>query len=178
MDQPKAPNHWYNMSELARTGRVPQAGILANSEICPIMGSADESESYQNFRICPSTRSAQHGPEAAFRLYQQLLLKSKVGPTNAPMLREKDQVIIIDMNCHSGDHAIGSILLSKDAPNLSLRHIMIQTKGKASSQSIQWCNMSLAPFSRRSFKSTPVALYIKCLAQVPGGSANSLSASG
>ena len=138
-----APNHWRELSELARSGRAPQATVINNSEILAIQADASETEKNEALRVCPATRSAQKGPEATFMLYKHLFATSKVAPANASLLCPDDKVVLVDVHCHAGDHAVASANLMAD-PGCHLTHVIVQTKNKLSPSSVQFTLKRLA----------------------------------
>ena len=129
-------NHFVQASELARTGKLPEAALT--SEICAITGNAQETERHDAMRICAATRSAQKGAGVWQTVYRALLTTSKALPAGSqPLLRPIDEVIIMDIHVHSGDHALGSaMMLSEGGP--ALRHIMARFKDKKSFQATEW----------------------------------------
>ena len=137
------PNHWRDLSELARSGKVPQATVINNSEILAIQADASETEKNEALRVCPATRSAQKGPEATFMLYKHLFATSKVAPVNASLLGPDDKVVLVDVHCHAGDHAVASANLMAD-PGCHLTHVIVQTKNKLSPSSVQFTLKRLA----------------------------------
>ena len=137
------PNHWRDLSELARSGRVPQATVINNSEILAIQADASETEKNEALRVCPATRSAQKGPDASWQLYRCLMSTSKVAPTNTSLLCPDDRVVLVDVHCHAGDHAVASANLLAD-PGCHLTHVIVQTKNKLSPASVQFTLKRLA----------------------------------
>ena len=70
---------------------------------------------------------------------KSLLASSKSLPASArPLVRPGDEIIVVDLHVHSGDHALGSIMAAADLGHI-IRHIMIKmTKDKWSVQSLEW----------------------------------------
>ena len=122
-------------SELFRTGRVPNATIISNSDIVPIVAQADELDG-TDMRITAATRSAQRGPEASAALLGQLLTTSKL--MKVPLLKDTDHLNIVDMNAHSGDRCLGSLSVRQTLSCNMTHHLVQCTAVKASAQSVQW----------------------------------------
>ncbi len=116
--------------------------MINNSEILAIQDATD-SEKVEAVRVCAATRSAQKGPDACVALYRQLFATSKVAPANASLLSPGDKVIVVDVHCHAGDHAVASANLMAD-PGLHLTHVIVQTKNKGSPAAAQFTHKRLA----------------------------------
>jgi hypothetical protein len=109
-------------SELCRVCRAPAATLINNNEILPITCDASESEMHEAFRVNPSTRSAQRGPEVTFALFKQLLCTSK-STQNAvhQLVKDNQHIVIVDLHVHAGDHAVASLMLLAEGYNV--RHV-------------------------------------------------------
>lgn len=110
-------------SELARVCRAPAASCINNNEILPITSDAADSELHEQFRVNPSTRSAQRGPEVSFALFKQLLTTSKATSNMAvnQLVKEKQSIVLVDLHVHAGDHAVASLMLLQEGYNV--RHV-------------------------------------------------------
>ena len=76
------------MSELARSGKVPNTNLISNQEILSIQPDCADSERFESLRICPATRAAQRGPNATMALYKQLLTTSKSLAGSTTLIKE------------------------------------------------------------------------------------------
>ena len=148
----KASNVFKSSSELARSGKVPAATLLSNSEIVSIQPDAHELEASESIRICASTRAAQKGPDVQLSLMKQLLSTSKMmsnsnGGSNK-LVSNGDSITIVDCHPHSGDHALGTILLSNDAVGsiCSFKHVMVKTKGRGCVPAVEYSLKRIGSF--------------------------------
>ena len=118
------PNVFLQCSELVRTGKLPEGELC--SEMLPITSSAAETERADGMRVCAATRSAQKGGEVWKIVYQQLMMTSKANPAAAPpLVRPKDEIVILDFHVHNADHALGSCLMAAEGGPVQ-RHVMLK----------------------------------------------------
>lgn len=131
-------NKFLQGSELARTGKVPEATV--NTEIVSITQGPDETEKYDQMRVCPATRSAQKGPDVWKNLYKHLFTTSKALSQHArPLVCPGDEVIVVDVHVHSGDHALGCLMMQDQMPaGVVSRHVMVKLKEKKIWSSVEW----------------------------------------
>ena len=108
-------------------------------DISAIVGAAEDTEMFANFRVCAATRSAQKGAEVQSSLLRQLFQTSKTAPTNTKLLTSRDMAIVVDVHVHAGDHALASIKLQQEMP-CPFVHVLLQLKNKASAVAVQWTN--------------------------------------
>ena len=150
-------NHFVAASELARTGKLPEVALTA--EICSITSNAEETERFDNMRVCAATRSAQKGPDVWCALYKALLTTSKSLPAGSPPLIRvgSDQVVVLDLHVHAGDHALGSALLSDGGP--LIMHIMAKFKEKKSIQSVDWSQKRVGAYLASKWLKHELRLY-------------------
>lgn len=105
-------NIFKNHSELCRTGMVPAGTLLNNGDIVSVTADASSSEQTETLRVTPSTRAAQRGPDPFMQVVKHLIKSSTV--SSHVMVKERQEVVIVDLHVHSGDHAHGSLLASQD----------------------------------------------------------------
>ena len=136
----KTSNIFKSSSELARSGKVPPATVLSNSEIVSIQPDAHELEASESLRICASTRSAQKGPEVQLNLMKTLLSTSKMVSSSNKLVSSGDSLTVVDCRPHSGDHALGTVLLSHDALGslCSMKHVMVRTKARGCAAAVEY----------------------------------------
>lgn len=132
------------MSELTRCGKVPPTTVIGNGEILSIQPDCTDSERFESFRICPATRAAQRGPNATMALYKQLLSTSKQIAGSATLLKENDEVVVVDFNVHAGDHVLASVMLMAEGYNL--KHFMVKCKNKNSTAAVDFTTKRLGSF--------------------------------
>ena len=152
-------NHFILASELARTGKLPEVALA--SEICAITSTAEETERFDNMRVCAATRSAQKGPDVWCTLFKSLLTSSKALPAGSPPLLRAglDRVIVVDLHVHAGDHALGSALLSDGGPLMT--HVMAKFKEKKSIQSIEWSQKRVGAYLASKWLKHELKLYTR-----------------
>lgn len=161
-------NHFWQASELVRTGKVPEASTTA--EILCITQSADDTDKFDTMRINPATRSAQKGAEVWRNVYQSLLTSSKaLSPHARPLLAAGDEAMVVDLHVHAGDHALGSVLLSSSlsTPNVAYRHILVKLKEKRSIAAVEWTQKRLGTFLCTKWLKQEVKLFSKSGDTVP-----------
>ena len=132
------------MSELARCGKVPPTNVIGNNEILSIQPDCTDSERFESFRICPATRAAQRGPNATMALYKQLLTTSKQIAGSTTLVKENDEIIVLDFNVHAGDHTLASVMLM--AEGYKLKHYMVKSRNKNSAASVDFTTKRLGSF--------------------------------
>ena len=135
-----AENHFASLSELARTGRVPNAQLISTQDMVTIGTAADSERA--TVRYMPSTRSAQKGVDASFQLYKSLLTTSKLRkPHLAGLLKPNDEVHVVDLHPHVGDHCLATMQVKDELPNgVTIKHFLVQLSTfKASCQACEWC---------------------------------------
>ena len=124
--------------------RVSPSSVIPNNEILSINPDAQDSERFEGFRICAATRAAQRGPNATMALYQQLLTTAKPFAQPTPLLKESDEALIVDINVHSGDHALASVMLMNEGFNI--KHVLLKCKNKTSVASVEFVMKGLGSF--------------------------------
>lgn len=105
------------------------------------IGTAADSER-ATVRYMPSTRSAQKGIDASFQLYKSLLSTSKLRkPHLTGLLSPNDEVHMVDLHAHVGDHCLATMLMKDEVPTgVTIKHFIVQLANfKASVQSAEWC---------------------------------------
>ena len=144
LDSAVAENHFASLSELGRTGRAPNATLISTQDMVTI-GTAADSERV-TVRYMPSTRSAQKGTDASFQLYKSLLSTSKLRkPHLTGLLKPNDEVHMVDLHAHVGDHCLATMLMKDEVPTgVTIKHFIVQLATlKSSVQSAEWCSKRL-----------------------------------
>lgn len=140
LESATADNHFASLSELARTGRVPNATLISSQDMVQI-GTPGDSER-TTVRYMPSTRSAQKGSDASFQLYKTLLSTSKLRkPHLTGLLKLNDEVHLVDIHPYVGDHCLATMLMKDELPSgVAIKHFLVQLNNlKASVQAAEWC---------------------------------------
>ena len=141
VDQAMSENLFASMSELVRTGRATTAMLASTQEMVTISSGADSERTI--VRYMPSTRSAQRGTDANYQLLKILLSTSKLRKPHLKngLMEEQDEIHVLDVHTHAGDHCLASMTLQGELPNLAqVRHFLVElTSLKSSVQSVQWC---------------------------------------
>ena len=133
-------NHFAAMSELARTGRAPNATLIPTQDMVTI-GAAAGSER-ATVRYMPSTRSAQKGSDASFQVYKSLLGTSKLQKPHLPgLLKANDEVHMLDLRPYVGDHCWATMMMKDDVPSgVAMKHFLVKLGNlKMSVQASEWC---------------------------------------
>ena len=118
-EESDSSNVFKSSSELCRVCRAPAASLINNNEILPITCDANDSEMHEAFRVNPSTRSAQRGPEVTCALMKQLLCTSKASSHAVnQLLKDKQRVVVVDLHVHAGDHAVASLMMLTEGFNV------------------------------------------------------------
>ena len=154
-----ANNHFLQASELIRAGKLPEASL--SSEILSITSSAAETEKVDGMRICAATRSAQKGADVWAVAYRALVTTSKALPAGSqPLLRGCDEMVIVDLHVHSGDHALGSMMVAADG-GPTIRHLMTRFKDKKSMTATEWSQKRVGAFLCNKWLKHEIKLFTK-----------------
>lgn len=123
-------NTFFEGSELCRTGSVPAAAVVPNSDIMQITDNAEDLDDHSQ-KITASTRSSQRGPSMHANLLRALLSTSKL--SKVPMINAGSHLDIIDVNVHSGDRLLATQQVAMETSSVSMRHCLVSVNSSTTS---------------------------------------------
>ena len=109
-------------------------------------GKAPPATAHMNWKLLHHFESVRHrrDPRYSYKLDEDIaeyfkMVSNSHGGSNK-LVSNGDSLTVVDCHPHSGDHALGTVLLSNDALGsiCSFKHVLVRTKGRGCAAAVEY----------------------------------------